>query len=488
MTAARPTTVLIAALGGEGGGVLADWVVTAARAEGHWVQATSIPGVAQRTGATTYYIEMMPRTEDGKRPVFALTASPGNIDLMVASELLEAGRAVENGYITPDRTTVIASTHRFYAMVEKTATTDGRFDADRIIKAVEKMARQPILADLKARAEEAGTIINAVLLGAMAESGALPVSADRLKQAIVDGGIAVDANLRGFEAGQTLVTGAPSPDTKDRPALKSAGALDAEIEHLPGLVRRIARQGVERLLDYQDESYARQYLGRLQKVADVDSGTYDVTAEVARRLALWMAFEDLIRVAELKIRPERMARVRDEVRLDDGQILTVTEFLKPGAYEFASLMPPFMGRGFLWLTDRTGLTHRMNIGMHVNTTSVGGYLPMWFLSKLKRWRRRTLRHAEEQARIDRWLDAVISTRAVNADVALMVARSAKMVRGYSDTHARGVAKHARLLDRLEVCLASPDPVAAFRPLLDAAMNDPEGDSLERLIANERQAA
>lgn len=488
MSEPRPTTVLIAAIGGEGGGVLADWVVSAARAEGLWVQATSIPGVAQRTGATTYYIEMMPKSEDGRRPVFALTASPGNIDLMVASELLEAGRAVENGYITPDRTTVIASTHRFYAMVEKTATTDGRFDAERIVKAVEKMAKQPVLADLKAKSEEAGTIINAVLAGAMSESGALPFPAERLTQAIVDGGIAVDANLRGFEAGRSLLTGNTTVPAEQRPSLKSATALDTEIGHLPGLVRRIARQGVDRLLDYQDESYARLYLGRLQKVAEADSGTYDVTAEAARRLALWMAFEDLIRVAELKIRPERMARVRDEVRLGDDQMITVTEFLKPGAYEFASLMPPFLGRGFLWLTERTGLRHRMNIAMHVRTTSVSGYLPMWFLSKLKHWRRRTLRHAEEQARIEGWLEALTTSLSVSADVAQMVARSAKMVRGYSDTHARGVAKHARLLERLEVCLASPDPVAAFRPLFDAAMTDPDGDSLERLIENERQAA
>ncbi|WP_416897693.1 MAG: 2-oxoacid:acceptor oxidoreductase family protein [Minwuia sp.] len=192
MNDVRPTTVLIAALGGEGGGVLADWVVNAARAEDLWVQATSIPGVAQRTGATTYYIEMMPKSGDGRRPVFALTASPGNIDLMVASELLEAGRAVENGYITPDRTTLIASTHRFYAMAEKTATTDGRYDADRIEAAAAEMAKQAILRDLKAKAEDAGSIINAVLLGAMAGSGALPVPADTLRQAIVDGGIAVE--------------------------------------------------------------------------------------------------------------------------------------------------------------------------------------------------------------------------------------------------------------------------------------------------------
>ena len=102
----RPITVLIAALGGEGGGVLADWIIAAATARDYPVQSTSIPGVAQRTGATTYYVEIYPAkiSELGaKRPVMTLTPAPSYVDVMVASELLEAGRAMQNGFVTRDR-------------------------------------------------------------------------------------------------------------------------------------------------------------------------------------------------------------------------------------------------------------------------------------------------------------------------------------------------------------------------------------------------
>ena len=95
---ARPITILVAALGGEGGGVLADWLLAACTAAGLPVQSTSIPGVAQRTGATTYYLEVFPVPTaqlNGKRPIFALTPTPGNVDIMVASELVEAGRALQ---------------------------------------------------------------------------------------------------------------------------------------------------------------------------------------------------------------------------------------------------------------------------------------------------------------------------------------------------------------------------------------------------------
>ena len=137
MSATRPIALLIAALGGEGGGVLAEWIVSAAADAGFPVQSTSIPGVAQRTGATTYYIEMLPvhvDELDGKRPVLALTPGVGEIDIAVASELLEAGRTVASGFVTPERTHVIASLSRFYAMDEKIAMGDGRFDQDTLTR------------------------------------------------------------------------------------------------------------------------------------------------------------------------------------------------------------------------------------------------------------------------------------------------------------------------------------------------------------------
>src|SRR3569833_1332374 len=127
MSATRPITLLIAALGGEGGGVLTTWIVSAAEAAGFPVQSTSIPGVAQRTGATTYYIEIIPQQAaamNGKRPILALTPGIGDIEVVAASELLEAGRTFRNGFFTPDRTHVIAALSRFFTLDEKTALGD----------------------------------------------------------------------------------------------------------------------------------------------------------------------------------------------------------------------------------------------------------------------------------------------------------------------------------------------------------------------------
>ena len=200
----RPLTILIAALGGEGGGVMADWLIHAATACGFPAQATSIPGVAQRTGATTYYLEIYParRTElAGREPVFSLTPSPGNVDVMVASELVEAGRAMQNGYVSPERTVLIASTHRIYATVEKMQMGDGRFEDERILEAGRQLARQALLFDMRELAQKSGTVINAVLFGAISGSGALPLPREACEQSIRSGGRGAEASLRGFAAG-----------------------------------------------------------------------------------------------------------------------------------------------------------------------------------------------------------------------------------------------------------------------------------------------
>ena len=175
-------TILIAALGGEGGGVLTDWIVAAAAAQNFPVQSTSIPGVAQRTGATTYHIELLPQAvPDGRRPVLALAPGIGDVDLVVASELMEAGRAVAGGYVTSDRTTTIASTSRSYLVVEKMAMAEGRYDQQRLIEAVQKNSRNSLLLDLEAIARESGAMINAVMLGVVAGTGALPIPAERVR-------------------------------------------------------------------------------------------------------------------------------------------------------------------------------------------------------------------------------------------------------------------------------------------------------------------
>src|SRR3979490_1120321 len=120
-TAQRPITIAILAMGGEGGGVLAEWIVDVAEHAGYIAQMTSVPGVAQRTGATNYYVELFPKhgaKANSPGPVLGLTRVRGDVDIVIASELMEAGRAVQRGLVTPDRTTFIVSANPASALAQ----------------------------------------------------------------------------------------------------------------------------------------------------------------------------------------------------------------------------------------------------------------------------------------------------------------------------------------------------------------------------------
>ncbi len=354
MTSPRPLKLLIAALGGEGGGVLTDWIVTAAGDEGLPVQSTSIPGVAQRTGATTYYIEIFPvpvAQLGGRAPVFALTPSAGDVDVMVASEMLEAGRAIGSGMLARDKTVLVASLHRVYAMAEKTAMADGRFDSGRLFRAIEQGTRQAFLFDMEACARDAKSALNAVMLGALAGTGALPIAIERFEAAIRNEGKAVESNLRGFRAGLAQVRGEGATkrtaDSK-RPhkAMPGAEALlqRARVE-LPEGALTLANEGIKRLVGYQGQDYAKLYLDRLTRVNAVErslGGGGEIVRDTARQLAVRMSYEDVIRVAQLKSDPARFQRIEAEVGAAQ-QPLIVVDYFKPGFEELCSILPPAFG-------------------------------------------------------------------------------------------------------------------------------------------------
>jgi len=484
----RPITLLIAALGGEGGGVLADWIVAAATAQDYPVQSTSIPGVAQRTGATTYYIEIYQAKTSGlggRRPVMTLTPAPGLVDVMVASELLEAGRAMQNGYVT-ERTTLVASTHRVYTVAEKMQMGDGRFDGEVVLKAGRELAKRAILFDMQVKANAAGTVISAVMFGALAGSGTLPLSREDCEASIRSGGKGAEASLKGFAAGFDAAAGGKADMTPEEGRRLRGSPAERLRPIFPEETHAILREGVARCADFQGREYANVYLDRIEPIANLDRAAdgYKLTIETGRFLALWMCYEDVIRVADLKTRRSRFERVREEVRAKPHEPVRVTEFLKPGLDELAAVLPRWLARPLKGLAAMTGLANKLNVGMHVKTTSVSGFLMMRFLAWLRPLRPLTARWHEEQALIGRWLAAIVGAAKRDAGLALEIALCGRLIKGYGETHKRGKGNFLRILDSLVEGGAVADPQAraeAIRKARAAALADPEGRKLEQSL-------
>ena len=496
----RTFTMVVGALGGEGGGVLTSWIVAAAESLGYPVQSTSIPGVAQRTGATTYYIEIYPAHHDrleGRSPTMALYATPGNMDVVVTSEMMEAGRALELGWVTPDRTTLISSSHRVYSILEKSAMGDGRVEVADLVKTANHLAKRAILIDMERLAEANGTAINAVILGVMAGSGELPLPAEAFEKAIEKTGVAVSANLRGFKAGLDHVRGdIPMPDLPPPVERRAPGDVEALLsrveEAFPPETRQVLGDGVRRAVDYQNLAYGARYLDNARRILAADKANggadtgFKLTVEGARHLALWMSYEDIIRVAALKSRPERMERVHREVGAADGEPVVVTEFLKPGFDEIASVLPPALGRALTRWKEKKPSRQKFHVAMRVKTNTVFGYIRLWGLARLRFWRPWSYRFAEEWSEIEAWLDALEAAAGRSYALALEIAELPNLRKGYSDTHRRGVGNYRRVFEELARPAAAAsgdaaDAVAALSAARTAALADPEGEALNTVL-------
>lgn len=474
-------TIAILALGGQGGGVLADWIQEVARAGGWLAQGTSVPGVAQRTGSTVYYVELARADAAGRLPVMAQMPVPGDVDVVVASELMETGRALLRGFSTAERTTLIGSTHRIYAISEKAAMGDGRGNGDKIVEAAHQRSKRFIGFDMEAATERSNSVISAIMFGALAGSGALPFARQAFEDAIHHSGIAVPSNLAGFAEGfaaaqapvampEEAIVAVPQPTTRRGQdlALRAASILPE-----PALAN--AMHGLQRLMDYQGGDYAALYLDRLEGVARLDRAPFVLTAELARHLALWMSYEDTIRVADLKIRASRMGRVRDEVRVGDGQVMQVTEFMHPRLQEVCETLPAGLGRGILASKGLSGLLGRFfTKGRHVETTSLRWFLMLRLVAGMRVLRPRSLRFVEEQERIEAWL-ATVRTEAVrDIDLATEIVRCQRLIKGYGDTFERGLGNFGRIMARHAAgSLAAED----IRRLRDLALADESGNAL-----------
>jgi indolepyruvate ferredoxin oxidoreductase beta subunit len=433
--------------------------------------------------------------------VLALMPVPGDVDVVLASELMEAARAVERGFVTPDKTLLVASSHRVFAMTEKIALADGRADAAALLAACRDAARELVAFDMAALADATGSVLSAVLFGALAGSGALPFPRPAFEAAIRRGGVGVNASLAAFGAGfeaarageAAMPAVVPIDGGKGLEASVAVELRDAAERDFSGETRSIVAAGIERLSDYQDTDYAKEFLARLQRLRDLEQrhgdGSDRLLAETARQLALAMAYEDTIRVADLKIRASRFARVRVEAQVGEGQILEIAEFLHPRPQEIADTLPAPLGHWLMRTAWARGLVERLTRkGKVVKTTSIGGFLLLYVLSKLRPLRRRSLRFVEEQKALAAWLDLVAETARADYALGLAVARMRGLVKGYGDTHARGRVKYERLVALLPQLRRQGNPAALLESLIKAALADEDGQALDKAIAELMPAA
>jgi indolepyruvate ferredoxin oxidoreductase beta subunit len=429
---------------------------------------------------------------------------------------MEAGRAIQRGFCTPDRSVLVASTSRTYAMPERTAMGDGRIDSQEIIDAALSASKSFWRGDFARIADETGSVISAVLFGAIAASGTLPFNREQFEEAIRSGGKGVESSLRAFSEGFRVAAASQRPvvalSLGSRPA-EVEEAIAAEIAQsaevalaatdpaalvgsrltqqaqriltFPAASRHMLVNGIKRTAEYQDVKYANQYLDRIASVSAFETdtdGAAHLTTETARFTALWMTYEDTIRVAFHKTRARRFDRVGKEARVSDEQMMQVREYLHPQVEEITDTLPTGLGRWVLNSKAANKVIHRFtHKGIKLQTTSVWGYTLLYTMSRCRPIRRRSLRFGLEQARIDTWLTTVREYAATNYNLACEIVECQQLVKGYGETHARGMHNFNEIMRVLPMISTRGDAAQQVALLRKAGLADEHGAKLAAMI-------
>ena len=483
--------IAIMAVGGQGGGVLASWIETLCRSQRYDCQTTSVAGVSQRTGATIYYIETTPKGDS--LPIFSLAPAAGDVDILIASEMMEVGRAIMRGFVTPDKTTLIGSTHRALAVSEKTVPGDGIADSAEVQAAAEIAAKTLLLLDLEQIAMQTNSVISASLFGALCASGALPFKRPAFEEAIRSSGKGVEPSIRAFELAINTIK---SPEmkmpasTKLEVKIQPTGPLKllnlwihlkSEINLMPVEVQKMALLGLKKIVDFQNIKYGKEYINKLQEIIAKDSKktNFEFSREAAKYLANAMSYDDLIRVADLKTRQSRIDRINLEMNVGKAMRLKLTEYFHPRAEEVVGLFPKNIGKWFEKSSKRMKLLDRLvNKGRRVKSTSLPTFLVLFSLGGLRSYRPKTWRHEVERVHREAWLEVAFSYLPKKYKLAVEIIKCRRLIKGYSDTHARGLSKFDRVLYGATLVAGRDDAAKWVDRLRQAALADENGEELE----------
>jgi indolepyruvate ferredoxin oxidoreductase beta subunit len=365
---------------------------------------------------------------------------------------------------------------------------DGRFAPENVEAAGRALAREFFALDLDGLARGNATMVSATMFGALAGAGLFPWD-----RAACDRVIGKDpASLAGFDAAFGAVQSASTTartQLTTLPIIDPPLALPTSLADLPEPVARVAALGETRCTDYQDAAYGALYLARIRALVSATSAGDPVTRfaleEAAHRLATWMTYEDIPRVAELKTRPERFAAIRQDVGLQSGQILRVTEYLKPGGDEIAAMLPKRWGERVNRCLAAGKSLPFLARGINVTTSGVVGYATMRLLARFKKRRRGSLRFHDENAAIEAWLAVLGKILLVAPALAAAVAEMPRLRKGYGETYLRGRSNYDAIFQAL---VAGPlargelPDAQRLRNAMSAAFAAPDGDALRQVLS------
>ena len=245
-----------------------------------------------------------------------------------------------------------------------------------------------------------------------------------------------------------------------------------------------ASDAIHFLIDYQGTSYAELYVHRLRRFVGKQGVDDAMLAEIARLMAVRMAYEDPIRIAQLKLAELDQA--------SGNPARPAVDVRKFRLEELIGALPAVISEYVLDALDWAGWSNK-RVSIRFSTASRFGIRRLKIEAGLRRWRLFSMRYAKERVWVERWLHMIDRSLTKQPAAAPAIVQTATMIEGYGDVYRQGLADWNAIIDGLvkptfDGVLALPDLGSAVTEARAAAMPDPRQAALKRRIAEIRARA
>ena len=249
---------------------------------------------------------------------------------------------------------------------------------------------------------------------------------------------------------------------------------------LPAGAEAVVSEGIHLLMDYQGASYAKVYVERLQRFTGRQAVEAAIFCEIARLMARRMAYEDAIRIAQVKLAEYNASGIRS------------TEIHRFRFDELVDALPEIAADPILMVLGKLGWEHR-RVAIPFSSVNRWGLRRLKVEAWLRRWRMFSIRYAQERAWVERWLHMIARAQVKQPQAVAAVVETATMITGFGDPYRRGLADWHAIIDGLakptfDADLPLTDLAGAIAEARAAIMPDPRQVALKRAIAEIRARA
>jgi indolepyruvate ferredoxin oxidoreductase len=437
-------TMRVTGIGGTGIVTVAQIGGMAATLAGRHVVGLDQTGLAQKGGPVVSDLKVSVRPTGQ-----AAKLAKSECDLYLVADLLTAVEPHNLAVAAPERTSAVISTSKvapgdligepFKSFPE----VSGLVDQVAMATSPEHLVSLDAL-KISNRLFQNDVSANLVLLGAACQSGALPLPASAIEDAIARNGVAVRENIQAFRRGRQAVSNpvelahALKPAVQQSAPTPTLSAADlALIETVPACsdtLRATLQVRLPDLVAYQNRAYAEQYVAlvREARAAElrIDVGRSAYSEAVATYLYKLLAYKDEYEIARLSL---------DVV--DDAYVETSLGRSGTASY---NLLPPSLARFGLKRKIRLGPWFRTVFTvLHACRRLRGTWLDPFGRHPIRRLERELI--AEFTA-------LVVTTSADldrdNYDRAVELAAAPDLIRGFDHIKERNVALYRSRLAEL----------------------------------------